>query len=220
MHHQNNPPTPAENAQPSPSASPAEMKETPHAHEAGPTDIDSVDGGVSAGQSPVSPNLPPVRATWSGGNDRPENPRQHPDFTKGNTVAVKHGGESIRLAMPAAVELLEEMAPALPDYLREPRYRPALVAYCNCLVRIARVQDWLERTAPEGAPPETDREGNVRQAANLLVRLEREADRHRQSLGLTPLAAARLGKDVATSQSIADLLDERRREREAGGLDG
>lgn len=55
-------PSPSVGGQPSALLSPASSGRTPHAEEDRPTDIHSVDGGVSAGQRPVSPSLPPVQA--------------------------------------------------------------------------------------------------------------------------------------------------------------
>jgi hypothetical protein len=72
------PPSPGAGGQPSPPLSPASSGRTPHAEDERPTDIHSVQGNVSAGQRPVSPSVPPVRAlcaaaltSWSRGPPRP-----------------------------------------------------------------------------------------------------------------------------------------------------
>lgn len=56
--------TTVRDGQASPPGSPAPSGLTPHAGEGRPTDIHSVQGNVSAGQRPVSPSVPPVRAPW------------------------------------------------------------------------------------------------------------------------------------------------------------
>ena len=133
---------------------------------------------------------------------------RHEDFAPGNEVAVKHGARSDRLVRPRALEIAADLAAddALPDYLRQATYRPALLAYATTLARAERVQVWLEATAPEHGVPELDEAGDVRGATRLLERLEGSAARQRQELGLTPLSRARLGKDVAVAQvSLAQI---------------
>jgi len=130
----------------------------------------------------------------------PAFPSQRPPFAPGNTLAMSHGGYSQRMVVGEAKAVMAALLPDLPDYLLQPRYRPALDAYATCLARISRVAVWLERLGTEDQPAELTNEGGVRAATTLLMQLEREADRHRSALGLTPLAAARLGKDVAAAQ--------------------
>lgn len=146
---------------------------------------------------------------------REGHPPRHPDFTEGNQVALKHGAYSGDV-LPAAEAILANLLPTLPDYLREARYGPAVRAYAVCLTRLDRVTAWLEaQPVAEGGIPELTADGEVRAAMVLLLRLEREADRHRTGLGLTPLAAARLGRDVTQAQqSITQVLAARQAERE------
>lgn len=153
----------------------------------------------------------------------PDFPGQRPPFAPGNTLAVTHGASRWRpdsYFREEALVLLDEMKdPGLvPPFLQAPEYGPAMLAYATTLVRIRQVETWLSRTAWQGTPEELDGEGQVRSAALLLERYERSAARQRQELGLTPLSRARLGKDVAAGRSIADMLEERRRQR-AGGHD-
>lgn len=123
-------------------------------------------------------------------------------FQPGNLKGLRHGAHSDRLVRPRALEIARGFLEdgALPAYLSEPRYRPAVLAYCMDLARIERVEAWLEAQAVDSVPPELTENGEVRPATRLLMDLERKADKHRQALGLTPLAAARLGKDVAAQQ--------------------
>lgn len=139
-------------------------------------------------------------------------------FKPGNQVALTHGAYSDRLVGPRALEIAQHLTEdgAFPGYLAEPRYRPAVLAYCTTLARLERVERWLEAQAAEGVPLELAENGEVRGATRLLMDLERQAERHRQALGLTPLAAARLGKDVAAqSVSLAQVWAQMDQEGEA-----
>lgn len=123
-------------------------------------------------------------------------------FQPGHTLTLKHGAYSERLVEPRALEIAQGMADAgeLPDYLAQPRYRGAVMDLARSLAQRERLADWLNANAAEGTPLELADNGEVRGAAVLLERVERAVERHRDRLGLSPLAAARLGKDVAAQQ--------------------
>lgn len=123
-------------------------------------------------------------------------------FQPGHTLTLKHGAYSERLVEPRAREIAQGMADAgeLPDYLAQPRYRGAVMDLARALAQRERLVAWLEAHAAEGTPMELAENGEVRAAAVLLERVERAVERHRDRLGLSPLAAARLGKDVAASR--------------------
>jgi len=128
-------------------------------------------------------------------------------FTAGHEVSLKHGGYSPRRVGPLAAELLEHVTaeaqqPGSPtSYLSEAAYRPALTAWAECEARIQLVREFLLRLTDDdpdtGRPGDIDGEGAIRPAAELLLRLENQALKHRERLGLDPLARARLGRDVA-----------------------
>lgn len=123
-------------------------------------------------------------------------------FREGNQAALKHGAFSDRLVKPRAREIAQMLHDdgALPGYLLEARYAPALLAYCQVLAQIERVETWLASTATDGVPQELGPDGAPKAATRLLMDLERRADTSRRDLGLTPLAAARLGRDVAAER--------------------
>lgn len=129
-------------------------------------------------------------------------------FQPGNQVALTHGAYSDRLIAPRAREIAQGMQEAgeLPDYLAQPRYRGAVMDLATALARRERLEVWLEATAAEGVPPELSENGEVRSAAAFLAKVERSIERLRDRLGLSPLAAARLGKDVATQQATLSQL--------------
>jgi hypothetical protein len=140
------------------------------------------------------------------------------DAKPGNLLAVKHGAYSDRLVLPFAEDLLAELAPAFPDYLQEPKYRPAVLRHVVTLARIARLSAWLEDQAGDGVP-EVDGKGRVRGAMDLLERLGRAADREAAALGLTPASAARLGRNVAAAKVDLAALWAAEAEQDAGGPD-
>lgn len=124
-------------------------------------------------------------------------------FQPGHTLTLKHGAYSERLVEPRAREIAQGLADSgeLPSYLAEPRYRGAVMDLARCLAQRERLGAYLEATASEGVPAELAENGEVRSAAALLAKVERALERHRDRLGLSPLAAARLGKDVASQQA-------------------
>jgi hypothetical protein len=115
-----------------------------------------------------------------------------PPFAPGNTVALHHGAYSPRKVDPLAAELVEQ-AIAVTDYLAEPAYRPALWAWGRAEARVQLLEEWL---AEHG---QLDDDGKPRPATELLEKLERRAAAERVQLGLTPLARARLGRNVAAA---------------------
>ncbi len=132
-------------------------------------------------------------------------------FEPGHTLTLKHGAYSERLVEARAREIAQGMSEAgeLPDYLAQPRYRGAVLDLARSLAQRERLVAWLEAQASEGTPPELAESGQVQGAAVFLERVERAIERHRDRLGLSPLAAARLGKDVAAQRvSLAQVWAE------------
>lgn len=133
----------------------------------------------------------------------PAFPGQRPPFAPGHTLSMRHGAHSDRLVGPRALEIAAALEDdgALPEFLRDPSYRPAVLAYCRTLAQVERVEGYLAEHTPEHGVPELDDDGAVRAATRLLDRLVARADRQRADLGLTPMARARLGRDVAAQQA-------------------
>ena len=132
-------------------------------------------------------------------------------FQPGHTLTLKHGAYSDRLVQPRALEIAQAMADSgeLPEYLAQPRYRGAVLDLARSLAQRERLEAWLAEHATPGTPLELAENGEVRGAAVLLERVERAIERHRDRLGLSPLAAARLGKDVAAQRvSLAQVWAE------------
>jgi phage terminase small subunit len=122
-----------------------------------------------------------------------------PPFEPGNSVALRHGAYSPRRVDPLAAELVERVL-ADTDWLR-PCDRPAVWAWARAE---ARVQLLAEHLAANGGDLADD--GSVRPAADLLSRVEAQAQRMRSVLGLDPLSRARLGRDVAATRVDLEAL--------------
>lgn len=150
---------------------------------------------------------------------RPEFPGQRPPFAPGNTLAMKSGYSSRRVTDPIANELVDAV---LADddvvHLRRPAFRPAVVAWANAEARLAVYEQWIEGLSME----QRLESGQGRTSPEeQLRRLDANALTHRSRLGLDPLSAARLGKDVAqgkaadTARVMAELHLAAQREEQA-----
>lgn len=126
---------------------------------------------------------------------------QRPPFAPGNEMAVKHGAFSPRRVDPLAADLIERMladagAPgSTTGYLLEASFQPALWSWARAEARCQLVSEWLWDNGGDIEP-----NGEVRKAAEYLRRWEAQALKHREQLGLSPLARARMGRDVAAGR--------------------
>lgn len=137
-------------------------------------------------------------------------------WTDENTAALKHGAWSERKISPVAAEMLTavlDMAESDPqfEHLRTPMFRPALRAWVRCEARIERLATWLDDKQSETSPGDIDADEELRPAAQLLLRLEGQALKHRAQLGVDPASLARLRRDAGSalvSFDLASLLAE------------
>lgn len=173
-------------------------------------------------------------------------PDRHPDFERGNSAAVTHGATS----PPRLLPLAEAFAAALladdatPGYLKDPLYARAVMGWARAEAVVDLLSDWLSGQDLEAGLTEVtrsaeteDREGGrdeggrvtrksvSRRTAGVLEQLRKHevlAMNLRAQLGLSPLARARLGKDVASQKAdLARLWAEQdRAEAAAGGAGG
>ena len=131
-------------------------------------------------QFPPASGTPARRYSWA-------------PFAPGNAVSTHHGAFSERRVAPLAQRLVEQVV-ADNGYLQDPSYASALHSWGRTEARIELVSAWLIEKG------DLDPQGKVRPAADLLNRLEARAENLRSALGLTPLARARLGRDISGSQ--------------------
>lgn len=144
----------------------------------------------------------------------PAFPRQRPPFAKGNDLAVKHGINSMALVRPIADEFIATLQtdPAL-AYLAQPRFAAAVDAWAIAEAKVVLINEYMA-AMNSGEAIRNDRgQKSVTDQADTLAA---SAERARGRLGLDPLSAARLGKDVAQGQqaSLAVELTKWRAEQE------
>jgi hypothetical protein len=143
--------------------------------------------------------------------------QMRPPFEKGNkaavgnTVALRHGGNSPRAIAERAVEVHDAILTVAP-WLDEPQFAPAVARYLAAAAREALLHEHIVRVTEEhGAgkvPP------RVWEQATAATRL---AGKLGQDLGLDPIGAARLKAVAANAEislvSLAELSAEGRRVR-------
>lgn len=135
----------------------------------------------------------------------PAFPGQRPPFQPGNTMTPStHGAYSPRWVNPLAADFvaitLED--PTVPGYVKAPAYRAELYALGRAEAQVQLITEWLEKRAEESGDPVGGLASEeVRSAYLLLHRAEGRASSSRSRLGLTPTAAARMGKHVAQGQA-------------------
>ncbi len=136
-----------------------------------------------------------------------------PPFEEGNTAALTHGAWSPAVVEPKALEILEAVRPTVTWWTAADE--PAVQSWARTEARVQLIHAWLVERGSE-----LDADGEPLGAANMLTRLEKQAESLRNRLGLDPLSRARLGRDVAATQvDLAALMAEevQRQAMEAAG---
>lgn len=140
---------------------------------------------------------------------------QRPPFQPGHELSMKHGADSPRrvdpVAQALAVELLADEALA---YLRAPRFAAAVQAWAKSEAKVALISEWVDQMPIEMA---ANSKAGSTSPLELLRRWETNAQGHRSRLGLDPVSAAKLGKDVSQGRQAdaATELTRMRRDAEA-----
>ena len=156
-------------------------------------------------------------------------------FQPGHMLSVKSGIYSARLLTPRAEEILlrERAKPTSPAYLEEPVYERAVRAWARAEAMLELYTEYVEQQTAEAmstefGEAEEDITGDGEKGGNstrrsrtrktgpsleLWRKLDAAASMHRTKLGLDPLARARLGRDVASSQAdMAQIMAQMDRE--------
>lgn len=107
-----------------------------------------------------------------------------PPFEPGNKAAVRHGAYSVEVYGPIARELVTGV---LVDRPQLARYRTAVAAWADLEARCLVIREHLNDHGMLA-------DGEPRAAMDLLLKLERQADKARQRLGLDPKADADLAR--------------------------
>lgn len=152
---------------------------------------------------------PATGVEWS-----PEFEGQRPPFQPGNTLAVTHGAYSSKRTDPIARRYIDELAgdPGL-EYLTAPRFHAAVWAWASTMAKVELLQEWVDGMPIQQA---ADSDKGKTSALELLRKWMATAQTQAARLGLDPLSAARLGKDIAGARQAdaATMLTEARRRAE------
>lgn len=133
---------------------------------------------------------------------------QRPPFQPGNQLNLRHGAFSPARTDPIAHGFINELVsdPAT-AYLGQPRFSAALWHWASAQAKVQLLSEWVDGMEIQDA---ADSDKGKTSALELLRKWIATAQTQAARLGLDPLSAARLGKDVASTQvDLATLLSKR-----------
>lgn len=150
----------------------------------------------------------------------PAFPSQRPPFQPGNELAATyHGAYSDRKLAPVVEQVLADVLddPGC-EYLKAPRFAAELRSWAvneaRCRLLVSYLAKLVEASGDELGDPTSER---ARAAWQLLHRCETRAQSGRDRLGLSPAAAARLGRDKAAAGiDVAMIMAQLHRLEQAG----
>jgi hypothetical protein len=125
----------------------------------------------------------------------PEFEGQRPPFAPGNTLAVTHGAYSPARVDPIAQTYIDELvADPGTAYLTAHRFRAALWHWAQAQAKVQLLTEWVDGMSLQQA---ADSARGQTSPLELLRKWMATSQTWAARLGLDPLSAARLGKDVA-----------------------
>jgi hypothetical protein len=120
---------------------------------------------------------------------------QRPPFQPGNKLAYRHGLSSPAVVDPIADRyILEVMADPTLAYLQQPRFQPALRNWALTQAKVELLTIWVDGMTMD---VQTYSGKGQTSPLELLRKWMATAQTQAARMGLDPLSAARLGKDVA-----------------------
>jgi hypothetical protein len=136
-------------------------------------------------------------------------------FQPGHELSTRHGAYSPRKLDPLATEIAAGLlADESVAHLRQPRFAAAVQAWAVAEARCQLIAQWCEgMTIQQAATPPKP---GTAAPLEVLRKWEATALTHRARLGLDPLSASRLAKDVAQGRQAdaARMLTELREQHE------
>lgn len=115
-------------------------------------------------------------------------------FVAENFAAKKHGAYSSRVITPLTAEIANAVCAARPD-LQKPEMQPAVLAYARTEAQLEVLTAFVDLN---GSIDENT--GEPTSAEKYRLRIDTQAYKHRERLGLDPLSKAKLSKDIASTQ--------------------
>ena len=136
-------------------------------------------------QSPLSGKGPARGYSWE-------------PFEQGNTAAIRHGANSMRMTEPVAKRIVAELRNTEGlDYLRAPRFTTALWAYARAAAKAELVLAWIDGMTP--AQQFTAGRGKD-SPSEMLRQLQGRAANMGDRIGLSPLGASAIADDIAAAR--------------------
>lgn len=171
-----------------------------------------------------------------------------PPFEPGHTKSTIHGATAERRVGPLADEIRDQLLAdeSTPEHLRRPEFGAAVAAWARSEAVVALLWTWLAEQDVEAALTDTTKAAEVeettkgttrrrsvsRRVTSVLDQLHRAEVRAagmRRALGLDPLSAGRLARDLSQSRfyqvkspldvAVERIQAERQAALEAGGSD-
>ena len=135
---------------------------------------------------PLNPDGTPWQPAFEG---------QRPPFQAGNEVAIKHGAFTPKRVNPIAHGYIAgiQADPGL-AYLTRPAFADTLWLWATAMARVQILEAWVDDMNIDDAA-NSDR--GKKSPLDLLGTWSTRAATYASRLGLDPLSAARLGKDIA-----------------------
>lgn len=143
---------------------------------------------------------------------------QRPPFQPGNTLAVTHGAYSPARVDPIARQYVDEiLTDPSTKYLAAPRFQSALWSWAQAQAKVQLLTEWVDGMSLQQA---ADSARGQTSPLELLRKWMATSQTWAARLGLDPLSAARLGKDVAQGRQAdaAAVLTDLRAQHEAAEL--
>ena len=131
----------------------------------------------------------------------PAFPGQRPPFAPGNSLSVKHGIKSPSRVDPIAHGYIAEIvSDPTTSYLGQPRFSAALWSWASAQAKVQLLTLWVD-----DMPIDVQTYSGKGQTSplELLRKWMATAQTWASRLGLDPLSAARLGKDVSQSRQAS-----------------
>lgn len=158
----------------------------------------------------------------SGPGKGPERGYSWPPFEAGHTKSTVHGATSPRRVEPLAAEIEAELfaTEGVPEHLRRPEFKAAVAAWARSEAVVALLWRWLADQDVEAALTDVTRSAETEETSkgrtsrrsvsrrvgsvlDQLHRAEMRAAGMRRALGLDPLSAGRLARDLSQSRWYA-----------------
>ena len=146
---------------------------------------------------------------------------QRPPFQPGHELSLHHGAYSDRKLAPVVEQVLADVLddPAC-GYLTAPRFAAELRSWAVNEARCRLLESYLAKLAEASGDELGDPTSERTQAAwSLLHRCETRAQSGRDRLGLSPAAAARLGRDKAAAGIDVAMIMAQLHKLEQAGVD-